>query len=522
LNIAGNAKFAGAVTDLATLDVSGTSNIGANITTTGTQIYTGGVTLSASPTLAGSTMTFGSTIAGGGYSLDINGNTVFSGAVTNVNLLDVSGTSSIGANITTIGNQIYGNTINLATNAVLTGTDFLPGANIQGNNRNLTLNFTAPTDITRTTIDGAPFAGSIAGITTGGGGITNLSNIAGDINQFVSQTYNDQTEILFGNVTLDTSAAAVPGNITFGGQVSGAGKNLTLNTGTADIDFQSGTANQLGAIEVTNARNFTISSGTVSGTTFDLTGTGTADFGTTLRTAGDATINAYNAYGRVEIGGTLHLNTQRALRPGTVFDGLTGWVNGGLTGEPGARAIDVVNRQTLPLGPGTHFFDQIDLYTFAPPIPPNIIPGYPYIINEEEDIPGMLSRLEGPPDLITVKPVKELYELIEELPDSCVQAFLGKSQFDLPCAEALLRLNKSHIALMLFYRVLTRNPESFRARIGLIKCYIKLGMYNEAREELILLRNHVKAFTLNIMIDKIIVMIDKIIVMIDRIVIMNE
>jgi len=58
--------------------------------------------------------------------------------------------------------------------------------------------------------------------------------------------------------------------------------------------------------------------------------------------------------------------------------------------------------------------------------------------------------------------------------------------------------------MMLFDRVLTRNPGSFRARIGLIKCYIKLRMYDEVREELILLRDHVKASALLKIINKVI------------------
>ena len=49
------------------ISVSGTSNLGANVTTSGTQTYTGAVTLSggANTTLTGSTIQFGSTVAGG-------------------------------------------------------------------------------------------------------------------------------------------------------------------------------------------------------------------------------------------------------------------------------------------------------------------------------------------------------------------------------------------------------------------------------------------------------------------------
>jgi hypothetical protein len=339
LNSTGLTTLGGNLTNIGSLatDVGGTTNIGANITTTGTQDYAEDVTLIGASNLSttNSSVTFGGGVTGGGHALGIstgsgainllavNGTGALTlnttgtltlgaaiGATTPIGSLTVNNTgqtTNIGYNITSSGNQAYNNAIALTNNIVLTGADFLPSGNIQGGNYDLALNFTAPTDITRTTIDGAIFS-NIAGITTGGGGITNLSNIAGDINQFVSQTYNDQTEILFGDVTLDTSTAVVPGNITFGGQVSGLGKDLALNTGTADIIFQSGTANRLDTITVTDTRNFTISGGTVSGTTFNLTGTGTADFGSTLNTTGDATINAYNAYGRVEIGGTLHLN----------------------------------------------------------------------------------------------------------------------------------------------------------------------------------------------------------------------
>ena len=70
----GNASFGGAVTNMTTLSVSGTSTISANITTSSTQAYTGAVTLAGGRTLTGSTVTFTSTVDGGANSLAVTGN----------------------------------------------------------------------------------------------------------------------------------------------------------------------------------------------------------------------------------------------------------------------------------------------------------------------------------------------------------------------------------------------------------------------------------------------------------------
>jgi hypothetical protein len=60
LIITGNLDLDGALTDVVDLSVSGTSNLGANVTTSGTQTYTGAATLSGGDrTLTGSTMNFG-------------------------------------------------------------------------------------------------------------------------------------------------------------------------------------------------------------------------------------------------------------------------------------------------------------------------------------------------------------------------------------------------------------------------------------------------------------------------------
>ena len=82
----------------------------ANNTSAGSQTYNGNVILGAAGlTFTGSAVSFGKnndTVTGNG-ALTVNGAAVFNGSVGNVTVLTVSGTSSINADITTTGNQVY-------------------------------------------------------------------------------------------------------------------------------------------------------------------------------------------------------------------------------------------------------------------------------------------------------------------------------------------------------------------------------------------------------------------------------
>ena len=107
------------------LSVSGTSNLGANVTTSGTQTYTGATTLSGGDrTLTGTTVNFGNTVTGtGSHDLIVTGNLDLDGALTSVVDLSVSGTSNLGANVTTSGTQTYTGAVTLSTDVTLTTTD---------------------------------------------------------------------------------------------------------------------------------------------------------------------------------------------------------------------------------------------------------------------------------------------------------------------------------------------------------------------------------------------------------------
>ena len=135
--------------------MSGSSNLGADVTTTGTQTYTGAVTLSAATitlTTTNSDVTFGGTIdsdAGQTRHLTIDtngttgtiqfgglvGNTVALGAIGITGNLDldanivgaaslaVSGSSNLGASVTTTGNQTYTGAVTLSADVTLTTTN---------------------------------------------------------------------------------------------------------------------------------------------------------------------------------------------------------------------------------------------------------------------------------------------------------------------------------------------------------------------------------------------------------------
>ncbi|MCA1798880.1 MAG: hypothetical protein LC632_05290, partial [Xanthomonadaceae bacterium] len=213
LAVDGAAVFNGIVggtAALASLSVSGTSAIGANVTTTGNQIYTGAATLSGGDrTLAGSTIQFGDTLAGGTNGLTITGNLDLDGEATGLTTLSVSGTSDIAANVTSSGNQSYGGVVTLSANAAFTSTT--------GN-----IDFDAA-------IAGAGFTLDIDAQ-----GATGTVDFGGDVVADVLTVSADQLNLAAG-VDLDTSGAN--GNISlFVDGLALAGTN-TINAGTGTFQI---------------------------------------------------------------------------------------------------------------------------------------------------------------------------------------------------------------------------------------------------------------------------------------------
>ena len=154
LTITGALNLDGAITDINDLYVSGTSDLGANITTTGTQEYNNNVTLSGAArtlTTSGDTVTFTGTVNGAQDltvdtngtdnssslatvlfsstvgdttkvgaiiitgNLDLDGNIIkTSDSTAGATSINVSGTSNLGADVTTTGSQTYTGAVTLS------------------------------------------------------------------------------------------------------------------------------------------------------------------------------------------------------------------------------------------------------------------------------------------------------------------------------------------------------------------------------------------------------------------------
>jgi hypothetical protein len=354
LTISGNLDLDGAATSLTSLTVEGTSNLGADVTTSGTQTYTGAVTLSGAArtlTTAGSAVTFSNTVDGaqdltvdttnsGGSSaatvqfggvvggttpvgaiiitgnLDLNANILQSDNTAGATSVAVSGTSDLGASVKTTGDQTYtGNTtvsadITLTGGAQLTfgGTVNSSSTDSASDTDNLSIVFT------ETEFDG------IVGGTYGLGvisitgaldldnditsatslSVSTTSNLGADVTTSGTQTYT-------GAVTLsaDVTLTTTDNNITFNGTVNSAdaiNRALTINLDnnnngtTADVIFGNATADtigvtyDLGAIQITGDLdlNAAIGNGGTAGAT-SISVSGTSNLGANVTTSGTQT-----------------------------------------------------------------------------------------------------------------------------------------------------------------------------------------------------------------------------------------
>jgi hypothetical protein len=100
------------------------------VTSTKTQDYNAALTLAANATLTGTTVTTSSTLAGASYSLTVaanaasgSGNLTTGGNTTGLSSLTVARNTVLGGNVASSGNQTYGGTVVLNTDASMTATD---------------------------------------------------------------------------------------------------------------------------------------------------------------------------------------------------------------------------------------------------------------------------------------------------------------------------------------------------------------------------------------------------------------
>lgn len=92
---------------------------GGSVNTTGDQSYGEAITLGADSTLTGATIHTQSTLAGASHALTVTGNANIDGAYTDLSALSISGTTDLGANITTTGAQKYNGAVTLNSDVSL-------------------------------------------------------------------------------------------------------------------------------------------------------------------------------------------------------------------------------------------------------------------------------------------------------------------------------------------------------------------------------------------------------------------
>ena len=293
VTVTGNADIDGAITDIAVLSISGTSNIGADITTSGTQTYTGAVTLSAAVTLtsSGDVITFSNTVnsadstnrdltvATGGNTVHINFDGIvgegeglgaialtgvldLNAAIADANSLTVSGVSLLDADVTTSGNQTYSGAITISG-----GARTLEGSTIQtstidaaiSNTTNLTI--TGNLDLNGTIGHNTrPVIFSVSG----------TSNLGANVLSNGTQTYS-------GAVTLSANATLTSSNdnFTFSDAIDSdsSTRNLTLNPGSGTIAVSGAIGGEaLGTLTITQSGGTTFG-GRVTAATVTLTDT---------------------------------------------------------------------------------------------------------------------------------------------------------------------------------------------------------------------------------------------------------
>jgi hypothetical protein len=192
-------------------------------------------------------------------------------------------------------------------------------------------------------------------------GATGLTNIKGDI-------YTTGLQSFGGSVILgDDCWFAAEGGITFQGTLNddGGQYDLFLNAAdNADIHFQGdvGTIKSPAYVRIVSAHHV-IAQTLTSYYFVQDSGTGTTSFNSL--SANLAMITTHNVQGQLTVD-QLFLNTYTAM--------LYGYINGD-SGPVGASAIGIMN---LPIFPGTHYFNSIDLFMTPPNSAPPTNPSYCY------------------------------------------------------------------------------------------------------------------------------------------------
>ena len=385
LTVTGNLDLDGAASNLTSTSVSGTSNLGASVTTTNTQTYTGAVILSTDTTLTStdSDVSFGSTIDSDSIDRDLSlvtgsGNISVTGAVGSSNNLDVltvnnTGTfttsSSVAATTMTLthtGGTTIGGTLT-ATTMNLTDTTDAASITFNGNVSATTLNTAAEAynvvfnGTTSTVANAVTFSNS--GTVTFGNGTGDTTTFTGgvvataptQVNLAGTVVTTDTTMMSLGDtntpivLTANTILSAnTGGDIWMGGTVNGA-YSLTLNT--------TGTNILTSAIGGTTAlTSLTTNAGGATFITDAITTTGTQTYNDGVHLFAPITLTTTDS--DVTFGGTIDSDAGQTRHLTIDTNGTTGTIQfGGLVGN------------TVALG-AIGITGNLDLNATRSPMPP--------------------------------------------------------------------------------------------------------------------------------------------------------
>jgi hypothetical protein len=231
---------------------------GGSVNTSGNQTYAGAVTLGANTTITATNLitTANSSLAGAGFNLTVAGNDFIGGAISDVNVLNISGTTNLGANVSTTGSQTFGGAVTLAGDAALLATSNTAVITI-GNSLN---SDTTPDNLT---INASGTSGSVV-----------LNGTLGNSSALGTLTVNA------ANITMNGSSVNSTGNQTYTGAVTLAQNTVLESTGS----------------NATIALANSINSDSAANRTLNITASGT---GSTVSLGG--TVGATNLLSQVDV-----------------------------------------------------------------------------------------------------------------------------------------------------------------------------------------------------------------------------
>ncbi|MEG3992798.1 CHAT domain-containing protein [Microcoleus sp. SVA1B1] len=325
-----------------TTDVGGTTQVKANVTTTGAQTYGDAVTIANNPIISGDSITFNNTVNGTSDLTvkAVSGNVTFNGAVGSLSAIgnltanstgttafnqtvnaaslttDVGGTTQLNGNVTTTGTQTYGDAVTIANNPILSGDSIAFNDTVNGSS-DLTAKAVSGNVTFNGAVGGASAIGKLTANSTGTTAFNQTVNAAslttdvggktqvkGNVTTIGAQTYGDA-------VTIANNPIISGDSITFNNTVNGS-SDLTVKAASGNLTFKSAIG------ETTPLTNLTANSKISLGGNVTTTGSQTyADAVTVAKNSilsgSDITFN-----NTVDVAGNLGISADNVNLKGTV------------------------------------------------------------------------------------------------------------------------------------------------------------------------------------------------------------